>query len=107
MGRGSNYCRAPFNVSYLMISFKKARLSAIQYEFTKDVFLLLNLIVTDQRTNGRTDRQTDQQTDKASYRVACPQPKRENVLNFTDSFRRSVNQAFVSLSVGKLSCNVA
>ena len=73
MGRGNNYRRAPFNNSYLMISFKKARLSAIQYEFTKDVFLLFNLIITDQRTNGRTDRQTDQQTDKTSYRVACPQ----------------------------------
>ena len=37
------------------------------------VFTLSNSITTDGRTNGRTAGPTD----KASYRVACPQLKRQ------------------------------
>ena len=44
-------------------------------------FPLFDLIITDQRTDRRTDKPTDGPTDgqmdKASYRVACPQPKIE------------------------------
>ena len=35
---------------------------------------------TDQRTDQRTNGPTDQRTDKASYRVACPQLKKQGGL---------------------------
>ena len=40
------------------------------------VFPLFDSMVTDGPTDGPTDRRTDGRTDKASYRVACPQLKR-------------------------------
>ena len=40
-------------------------------------FHSFRLVLTDGPTNQRTDGRTDGRTDKASYRVACPQLKRE------------------------------
>ena len=39
----------------------------------------IRLVLTDGRTDGQTDQWTDRRTDKASYRVACPQLKREEI----------------------------
>ena len=38
---------------------------------------------TDQRMDQRMERQTDGPTDKASYRVACPQLKKERLVTET------------------------
>ena len=37
--------------------------------------------ITDRPTDGPTDRRTDRWTDKASYRVACPQLKIDELLD--------------------------
>ena len=61
------------------------------------VFPLFDSIITngptDQRINGSTDQRTNGPTDKASYRVACPQLKRDTEKQrLNNKNRQAVNQ---------------